>query len=81
MKIKKGDILVVKDTGEMYKTYSEMFKKLSFKNIERNSDIKEFEIVIVFNIDKHEAEERKVYAVTTFDGREGLFSKKAFYKK
>lgn len=81
MKIKKGDFLVVKNTGRMYSTYTEMFEKLRFKNIEENRDINDGEIVAVFNIGKHENENIKLYAVTTFDGRQGLFSEKAFYKK
>jgi hypothetical protein len=81
MKIKKGDILVVKDAGFMYTTYIKMFEDLKFKNIELNRNINEGEIVVVFNIGKHEEQKIKLYAVTTFDGRQGLFSKKAFYKK
>jgi hypothetical protein len=81
MKIKKGDFLVVKDTGRMYTTYRKMFEDLKFKNIELNRNINEGEIVAVFNIGKHEEQKIKLYAVTTFDGRQGLFSKKAFYKK
>jgi hypothetical protein len=81
MKIKKGDFLVVKDTGLMYTTYREMFKDLKFKNIELNRNINDGEIVAVFNIGKHKEQKIKLYAVTTFDGRQGLFSKKAFYKK
>ena len=81
MKIKKGDFLVVKDTGHMYTTYEDIFKKLKFKNLDINNDIYEGEIVAVFNITMHRSESIKLYAVTTFDGRQGLFSKKGFYKK
>ena len=81
MKIKKGDILVIKNICRMYSTYTKMFEKLSFNNIVKNNDINNGDIVVVFNIAKHETANIKLYAVTTIDGKQGLFSKKAFYKK
>lgn len=80
MKIKKGDILVIKNIGRMYSTYAYMFEKLSFNNLIKNNDIINGDVVVVFDIARHQTANKKLYAVTTITGKQGLFSKKAFYK-
>jgi hypothetical protein len=77
--MKIGDIVTIKDTGYLYSTYYDMFKKLGFKNptsphnklYEEKSKVK----YTIFSKIKHTDEGTMLYAVIDKIGNQYLVSK------
>lgn len=86
MTMKVGSKVLIKDIGEIYSTYDEMFKELGFKDLDnspkeiRNTypDKKSLKkvVFIIFAVGKHPLEGIKLYGVRDVKGNEFLFNKK-----
>ena len=70
---KVGDIVKVRDTGNLYTTYDIMFKKLGFINTEYNSGKNSLGLLgEIFAIERHQYESVTVAAVNLENGEQIL---------
>ena len=79
-KFKVGDKVQVVDSGRTYTTYGLMFKKLGFRDTEKNEFFQPGLVAEVFAVDKHEGQGTTLLALQAQGGLQCLMGAKGVVK-